>query len=865
MIGAPIAASQAPTEPRIADDAVEHSPEPVTRLAFGSCAKESVPQPIWSAVANAWQSEVPTAAPEVWVWAGDNVYNDTEDLAEIERKWAELSSIPGYAAVRDAARAVLGTWDDHDYGRNDAGAEYPMRAESQQLFLDFLGVPESSVRRQREGVYHAMTFGPIGQRLQVILLDTRYHRSPLQRYEIADGERRAPYKPSDAEEQNFLGEAQWQWLERQLLEPANVRLIVSSIQFVSDEHRFEKWSNLPRERARMLRLLRDTDAQGVLFLSGDRHHAELSRLERGNDYPLYDLTASGLTQSRPRPDTDQRPLEINRHRLGRMFRGHHFGTVTIDWDQPDPTIRLAIHDQQNALPIQHTLKLSELQPPLRPVNAFARRDAAPMPHATLTIDGNHNDWPANDDTLIASDHDHIYVRFTTPDERTLRRHGESVAVLLNADGSRETGINIEHAYGIDLSLEFGLPAEDDDPTSDFFRGGPRVKLHAPTHTSSDGYIDTGDIDLQVEPTFASRHFEFRIDRHSETAKAAGLQDGGPVEITVIGRDLITGRTRKLMRGSAVLAAPDENASPPTTMLIPTKPEDALRFVVWNVLWAQPRENPEPFSRIFKALDADVALLQEWDRSRYRESDIEGWFARQIDPNVTWSSMVTGSGGRGSGTAVVSRYPMVAKLPPHTPVEADRWTFPARIAGAAIDTPLGRVLATSVHFKAGGFLDHPTDTRRMAEAEVANRLTQGLAAATTPDLTVFAGDFNMNGTTDLVYAAVRGLDADQSPLTLAEPTQVGDPGLVYTFGRGPNKRRLDYLTYSDASAEVVNAFVLDTQRLDDKALAQYGLERDDAHASDHFPVVVDLRITRQPRHVLPTPSPQMTEAPTEASP
>ncbi|MEM7577135.1 MAG: alkaline phosphatase D family protein [Planctomycetota bacterium] len=841
----------------LADDAVDHDELPVSRVAFGSCAKESVPQPIWSAVSEAWRTDDTTQGPEVWVWAGDNIYGDSDDVEVIRRKWAQLSAVPGYAAVRDSVRAVLGTWDDHDYGRNDAGREYPIRAQSQQLFLDFLGVSSDSPRRQREGVYHAATFGPLGQRLQIILLDTRYHRSELERYEAADGERRAPYKPSSDPEQSMLGEAQWQWLERRLQEPADVRLIVSSIQFVSDEHRFEKWSNLPRERSRMLRLIEDTGAGGVIFLSGDRHHAELSKLVRVGDYPLWDLTASGLTQSRPRSDASSRPLEINRHRVGRHFRGHHFGTISIDWEQPDPTVRLAIHDQNNANPIEHTLKLSELQPsPRTPFFAASHDDndrLTPISKATLTVDGDHRDWPSDQPALLAADDDHLYVRFTTPDERTLARHGESVLVLLNTDGNRTTGVDSALAYGTDLSLEFGLPQDDsvDPPLR-----GPRVKFH---HAGAESdAVTTGDIGLHVQPTFASRHFELRLDRDTAAAQRVGLNQAGSVELTVAGRDTITGRLRPLMRSSAVLPEPASEPSDRQPGMIPDKPDDALRFVVWNVLWAQPRENPPPFSRIFRALDADVALLQEWDRSRYREADIERWFTEHVDAGITWSSMVTGSGGRGSGTAVVSRYPMLAKLPPHTPVEADRWDFPARIAGAAIDTPLGRVVATSVHFKAGGFLDHPTDTRRLAEANVANRLTQGLVAVTTPDVTVFAGDFNMNGTTRLLNAALRGLDEDQSPLTLARPAQVGDPGLVYTFGWGDNKRRLDYLAYSDATAEVVNGFVLDTQSMHPAALAAAGLEPDDAHASDHFPVVVDLRITRQPRHRLAAEPAVMSE-------
>ncbi len=810
-------------------DAVDHDPQPVSRLSFGSCAKEDQPQPIWSAVQ--------ATRPEVWVWAGDNVYNDTEDLAEIERKWATLSAIPGYAKVRDAARAVLGTWDDHDYGRNDAGAEYPMRAESQQRFLDFLGVDASSPRRQREGVYHTMTFGPVGQRLQVILLDTRYHRSALDEYPRGADGRFVRYRPRNDRDATFLGEAQWQWLERRLREPAEFRLIVSSIQFVADEHRFEKWANLSRERSRMLRLIDETGAEGVVFLTGDRHHAELSRLVRPGKYPIYDLTASGLNASLPRPDGHTRPLEINPHRVGSHFRGHHFGLVTIDWAQADPSLRLEIHDQQNRTPVHHTVWLSELRYPNRAVTVDTAEADSPAKPVTLTVDGDHTDWP--DERLVAADDEHVYLRFHTPDLRTLRRHGESIIIGINGDANRDTGKSDATRWGIDLELEFGLPDEDVEQV--WRSTAPRVRAFNGAAAQTD--FAPGDIDLHAQPTYASRHFEVRLDRDAPAAQRAGLAEGGPVEVTVTGRDLATGRQRVLLRGRSVIPPIGRGQAETPPQIIPDKPDGAVRFVVWNVLWEQPQENPEPFSRIFRALDGDIALLQEWDRRRYREDDIEAWFTDHVDAAAVWDSMVTGSGGRGSGTAVVTRHPIAAKLPPHSPVEADRWDFPARFAAAVVDTPVGRVLATSVHFKAGGFLGHPTDVRRRAEAEAVNRLVTGMHAASAPDIVVLGGDYNMNGTTDLVHLATRGLDADRSPLTLAHPTQLGDPGLVYTFGRGDEKRRLDYLAYSDTTVKVVNAFVLDTQRMLPDALAAAGLYADDAHASDHFPVVVDLIPTR----------------------
>ncbi len=105
---------------------------PLSRIAFGACAKQDKPQPIWDAIIE--------AQPQQFVFLGDNIYGDTEDMALLKSKWDLLAAQPGYVKLK-ALCPVTGTWDDHDYGKDDAGVEYPKKVESQKLFLDFLGVP----------------------------------------------------------------------------------------------------------------------------------------------------------------------------------------------------------------------------------------------------------------------------------------------------------------------------------------------------------------------------------------------------------------------------------------------------------------------------------------------------------------------------------------------------------------------------------------------------------------------------------------------------------------------------------------------------------------------------------------------------
>src|SRR5207247_2149539 len=150
---------------------------------------------------------------------------------------------------------------------------------------DFWSLPADDPRRSRPGVYHAAIYGPPGKRLQVILLDTRYFRSPLKVTDQPDAPGKERYVPDDDPGKTMLGETQWGWLAQRLREPAELRLIVSSTQLVAEGHGWERWGNFPRERQRFYDLIRDTRANGVMVLSGDRHIGAIYRETTGVAYP----------------------------------------------------------------------------------------------------------------------------------------------------------------------------------------------------------------------------------------------------------------------------------------------------------------------------------------------------------------------------------------------------------------------------------------------------------------------------------------------------------------------------------------------------------------------------------------------------
>lgn len=332
---------------------------PLTRIAFGSCSKESRPQPIWDAVE--------ARQPDLFLFLGDNIYGDTRDIEVLERKYATLGAIPGVARLR-AGTPVMATWDDHDYGENDAGADYPMKQASREAFFRFWGEPADSPRRTRDGIYTSAVFGPPGQRVQVILLDLRWNRTPIARQHAfpdeasyrawAQREAKAgrpvpgPYDRDPSPSATMLGEAQWAWLREQLEAPADLRLIGSSLQVLADFPGWEAWVNYPRDQARLFQLIRDTRAAGVVFLSGDTHFGELTRLDVNVPYVMTDLTSSGLTEEWHVPVP-------NALRIGAAHHVANFGEVEVDWERR--RVQLSLRDADGRVLVDERLALDDLQ------------------------------------------------------------------------------------------------------------------------------------------------------------------------------------------------------------------------------------------------------------------------------------------------------------------------------------------------------------------------------------------------------------------------------------------------------------------------------------------------------------------------
>ncbi|MBP2832337.1 alkaline phosphatase family protein [Aquimarina sp. U1-2] len=293
-------------------------------IAFGSCNRQDHPQPFWE--------EIVKNNPDLFIWGGDNIYADTNDMSKMSQYYTLQQNNKGYEKLKNST-TVMATWDDHDYGKNDAGEEWEMKQESQQLFLDFIGIGKSDSRRQQEGIYTSRIFEIEKGTIKVIVLDTRYFRSPLIKNEVK-GRR---YNHNNDPKSTVLGETQWKWLENELENNfSDFIVIVSSIQFLSSEHGFETWGNFPHEVKRLKKLLVDKAVRNAIILSGDRHLSEFSTTKiKGLKYPLIDFTSSGLTHAYTSYNG-----ESNKYRVGKVIAQPSFGLLKFDLDSYTVTMEM---------------------------------------------------------------------------------------------------------------------------------------------------------------------------------------------------------------------------------------------------------------------------------------------------------------------------------------------------------------------------------------------------------------------------------------------------------------------------------------------------------------------------------------------
>ncbi len=303
----------------------------LTRIIFASCGHQNEDQSIWDQLA--------AENPDLILYVGDNVYGDARfddpSLPTLKAAYMRLAQSEPFSRAR-AAAPMLTVWDDHDYGANDGGKDYPFKEQSEALFEYVWALPKDDPRRAHPGAYGSWMIGAEdGRRVQIIMLDTRYFRSPLKRTDEPGAKGKERYVPDPDPSKTMLGDAQWAWLEAELKKPADLRLLVSSVQVISDGHGWEGWKMLPADRSRLYTVIDETDADNLIILSGDRHSGSLYRKQGVNAHSLFEATSSSLNlpASKWRAESGESWVEPGPNRISEMYYDVNYGVIDIDWEK----------------------------------------------------------------------------------------------------------------------------------------------------------------------------------------------------------------------------------------------------------------------------------------------------------------------------------------------------------------------------------------------------------------------------------------------------------------------------------------------------------------------------------------------------
>lgn len=283
------------------------------------------------------------ANPDLMLWIGDNVYYreaDWESESGMRYRYAHTRSLPDLAPLL-ASTPQYATWDDHDYGANDSDRTYPLKDAALRIFADYWpsnrlgssGVP---------GVFQKVTWGDV----DFFLLDDRYHRAPND----------VPVGPA----KTMWGEAQFAWLLESLAaSSAPFKIVVNGNQVLNRNSRAEA---LPQfaEYEPLLRAIRDARIEGVVFVSGDRHHGILFREQLEGMYPLFELTTSPLTAgvAQAREGTDF-PYVVP----GTYYAGRNFATLTFEGPRTERRLTIRLHDAGGKEIWQRAIAAAELRFP----------------------------------------------------------------------------------------------------------------------------------------------------------------------------------------------------------------------------------------------------------------------------------------------------------------------------------------------------------------------------------------------------------------------------------------------------------------------------------------------------------------------
>lgn len=278
-------------------------------------------------------------APDAMFWLGDNIY----------LRPADWTSRTGYIHRNTHTRSTpemqelfascnhFAIWDDHDFGPNDATGSWIHKDWARETFELFWPNPSFGIPGLEEGINTAFNYMDVS----FFAMDNRSFRTE----DFSSGPK------------HIFGKEQTEWLIDALKSSrTRFKVVATGGQFLSTGQVYENHANYDEERAYILKRLDEEDIKGVIFISGDRHHSEVSKmtLPGGND--VYEFTTSPLTSS-----ANTRTIEDNEHRVdGSLIQQRNFAVMHFTGGFRERVLELSYYDSKGELIYEYKVDSQEI-------------------------------------------------------------------------------------------------------------------------------------------------------------------------------------------------------------------------------------------------------------------------------------------------------------------------------------------------------------------------------------------------------------------------------------------------------------------------------------------------------------------------
>jgi len=319
-------------------------------VAFGSCVYINEPKydrygKGYGLPSDKIFNSIADKKPDLMLWIGDNTYIRQADFGSRSGILYRYTHTRSHSDLQRLLRTGhhYGIWDDHDYGPNDADVSNPFKETSLEIFKMFFpkqkyGLPNAP------GIFYRFTYSDV----DFFMLDDRFYRSPS--------------GMKDGQHKTQLGEEQLEWLKNSLLNSsAPFKIICVGGQFINEKTDKESFNLYRYEREKIINFIKENNIEGVVFLTGDRHHAELLRKEIGGFYPLYDFTSSPLTSTIHIVKETSTEYKNDQRIANTLIQEQNFGMLRFSGAGENRTMKMECYNAEGKLLWDFTLKTSDLK------------------------------------------------------------------------------------------------------------------------------------------------------------------------------------------------------------------------------------------------------------------------------------------------------------------------------------------------------------------------------------------------------------------------------------------------------------------------------------------------------------------------